>query len=227
VNAEKTRHPPETIRIDFHMHTRGSHDCLSDPEAVLRQALSAGVRRIAITDHNEISVALEMAALHPDAVIPGEEIKTAEGIDLIGLYLSELIPKGTPAVETCERVRAQGGIAYLPHPFARGKGGGGSHVARLVPFLDVIEVHNGRLRPAALNEQALRVAEESGLLRGAGSDAHTVGEVARSWVELPAHANEPAALLAALPHGRIHGRTSHPVVHLASTWAKVRRRLPF
>ena len=217
----------DTIRIDFHLHTRGSHDCLSDPEAVLREAFQAGVHRIAITDHNEIDVALEMAALHPDAVIPGEEVKTAEGIDVIGLYLSELIPKGTPAVETCERIRAQGGVAYLPHPYARGKGGGGSHVARLVPHLDVIEVHNGRLRPPALNKRALEVAQESGLLCGAGSDAHTVREVARSYVELGMHENEPTALLAALRHGRVHGRTSHPVVHLASTWAKLWGRLPF
>ena len=215
------------LRIDFHLHTAGSHDCLSDPEEVLRAALARGVRRIAITDHNEIDVALEMASLHPDAVIPGEEVKTEEGIDVIGLYLSERIPKGTPAEETCARIRAQGGLAYLPHPFARGKGGGGTHVARLVPHLDIIEVHNGRLRPPELNARAVAVADESGLLRAAGSDAHTLREVARSWVELPQHDNTPEALRQALEQGVIVGRTSHPSVHLASTWAKVRKRLPF
>ena len=215
------------MRVDFHLHTRGSHDCLSDPEQVLRQAFHAGVTRIAITDHNAIEVALEMAALHPDSIIPGEEVKTAEGIDVIGLYLVELIPKGTPAIETCRLIREQGGLAYLPHPFARGKGGGGAHVERLVPHLDIIEVHNGRLRPGSLNGKALEVAERSGLARAAGTDAHTIREVARSWVELPEHPNRADALLEALPQGRIHGETSHPVVHVASTWAKVRKRLPF
>ncbi len=220
--------PDGLIRIDFHVHTWGSHDCLSDPERVLEQARARGVDRIAITDHNEIDVALAMAARHPDAVIPGEEVKTAEGIDVIGLYLRERIPVGTPAEETCHRIHEQGGIVYLPHPFARGKGGGGGHVDRLVPFLDMIEVHNGRLRPPALNGLAERVAERDRLLRGAGSDAHTIREVARSWVELHWHANESAALLAALGEARhVHRETSHPVVHVASTWAKVRKRLPF
>lgn len=216
----------ERLRIDLHLHTRGSFDCLSDPEAVLARARARGVERIAITDHNAIDVALEMAARHPDRVIPGEEVKTAEGIDVIGLYLSELIPKGTPARETCERIRAQGGIAYLPHPFARGKGGGGQLVEPLVPWLDVIEVFNGRLRPPELNGRAEQVAERHRLLRGAGSDAHTLGEVAACWVDVPAHLNRPSELLDALTRAEPHGVTSHPVVHLASTWAKVRKALP-
>lgn len=217
----------ERLRIDLHLHTQGSFDCLNDPEAVLERARLRGVGRIAITDHNALDVALEMAARHPDRVIAGEEVKTAEGIDVIGLYLSEVIPKGTPAEETCQRIRAQGGISYLPHPFARGKGGGGIHVERLVPFLDVIEVHNGRLRPPELNARAERVAERHRLLRGAGSDAHTLGEVARCWVEVPLHLNRPADLLTALTQAEVHGSTASPAVHLASTWAKVRKRLPF
>ena len=214
------------MRIDFHMHTRGSHDCLTDPEAVLAAARQRGIDRIAITDHNEIDEALELARCYPDNVIPGEEVKTAEGVDVIGLYLTERIPKGTPALETAARIREQGGLVYLPHPFAKGKGGGGALVDTLVPHLHIIEVHNGRLRPPALNTRAVQIAETSGLLRSAGSDAHTLGEVGRSFVELPQHANEPGALLEALAQGTIHGVTSHPAVHLASTWAKVRKRLP-
>lgn len=215
------------IRIDFHMHTRGSHDCLTDPEAVLAAARSRGVERIAITDHNEIDVSLEMHRRYPEAVIPGEEVKTAEGVDVIGLYMDQRIPKGTPALETVARIKEQGGLVYLPHPFARGKGGGGVLVETLIPHLDIIEVHNGRLRPPSLNAKAAAVADREGLLRTAGSDAHTLGEVGRSYVELPTHANEADALLAALPSGVIHAVTSHPVVHVASTWAKVRKRLPF
>ena len=63
-------------------------------------------------------MARRMAEAHPDQIIPGEELKTAEGIDVIGLYLTEEIPKGTPARETIERVREQGGISYLPHPYS-------------------------------------------------------------------------------------------------------------
>lgn len=215
-----------TLRIDFHMHCWRSHDCLSDPDAVLAAARARGVQRIALTDHDRLDVSLEMAARFPDAVIPAEEVRTAEGIDVIGLYLSEVIPKRTPAREVCERVRAQGGLVYLPHPFAAGKGGGGKLAEELAPLVDIVEVFNGRLHDPAQNAKAEDLARRHGRLRGAGSDAHTVAEVARSWVELPLHPNRPDALMEALAVGRVHGTTSSRLVHLASTWAKVRRRLP-
>ncbi len=214
------------IRLDLHLHTHGSWDCLSDPRRVLDRARARGVERIAITDHNQLAVALDMARAFPDRIIAGEEVRTAEGIDVIGLYLQKEIPKGTPAAEVCARVRDQGGLVYLPHPYARGKGGGGRHAEALAASVDIVEVFNARLHPARLNEPAEALARKHGLPRGAGSDAHTVGEVAGAWVEVPAHPNEPAALLAALAGGRIEGRTAPWAVHLASTWAKVRKRLP-
>ncbi|MCK5651960.1 MAG: hypothetical protein KAJ42_11305, partial [Gemmatimonadetes bacterium] len=47
-----------------------------------------------------------------------------------------------------------------------------------------------------------------------------------SFVEVPDHPNDPAALLEALHAAIIHGSTAPWTVHLASTWAKVRKRLP-
>ncbi|TVP42271.1 MAG: PHP domain-containing protein [Gemmatimonadales bacterium] len=189
---------PRSLRIDLHLHTRGSWDSLSDPDAVLARARQRGVGRIAVTDHNRLDVALAMAERHPDEVIPGEEVKTAEGIDVIGLYLSEEIPKGTPMVETCRRIRAQGGIVYLPHPYAAGKGGSGRYAEELAPEVDVIEVFNARLRSRRANRRAAELADRTGRLRGAGSDAHTPGEVGNAWVEVQDHPNRPDALLAAL-----------------------------
>lgn len=214
------------MRVDLHLHTAGSHDCLSAPEAVLERARARGVDRIAVTDHDRLAVALEMARRHPGAVIPGEEVKTSEEVDIIGLYLREEIPGGTPALETCRRIREQGGLVYLPHPYARGKGGSGALVPRLLPHLDVVEVRNGRLRPRSLNDRAVALARSERLLAGAGSDAHTLWEVGGCWVEVPDHPNEAEALRAALSLGRIGGRTAPPWVFAASTWAKIRRRLP-
>ena len=214
------------IRIDMHLHTRASFDCLSDPHRVIEAAKARGVQRIAITDHNSLSLALEMAEVFPDAVIPGEEVKTSEGIDVIGLYLREEIPKGTSAKEVCRLVHEQGGIAYLPHPYASGKGGSGRYAEELAPLVDVVEVFNARLHPGRLNEPGEELAARWAKARGAGSDAHTVGEVAGGFVEVVDHPNEPAALLEALAGARIRGITTPWSVHLASTWAKVRKRLP-
>ncbi|MEX0836832.1 MAG: dephospho-CoA kinase [Gemmatimonadota bacterium] len=215
-----------TLRMDLHLHTEGSWDCLSDPEAVLRRARSLGYGRIAITDHNRVHVGLRMAELHPGEIVPGEEVKTAEGIDVIGLYLSEEIPKGTPAEKTIAWIRDQGGIPYLPHPYAGGKGGGGRMADVLAALCDVVEVFNARLHDPESNIRAEALAERHGTLRGAGSDAHTVGEIGNAFVELPAHPNHAGGLKAALAHARTGGAEASRLVHLASTWAKVRKKLP-
>jgi len=212
--------------LDLHNHTRGSWDCLSDPEALLEAARSKGIDRIGITDHNCIEVALEMHDRFPDQVIPGEEVKTKEGIDVIGLFIKTEIPKGTPAEETCRLIREDGGIVYLPHPFASGKGGGGRFAEALAPLVDIVEVFNARMHPGRLNDPAEELAVSHNRLKGAGSDAHTLREIGGAWVEVPFHDNRPEDLLGALAHGRIHGRTAPIWIHLASTWAKVHKMLP-
>ncbi len=213
------------LRLDLHTHTWGSWDCLSDPEALLARARAQGIHRIAITDHNRIEVALAMHEKYPDEIIPGEEVRTGEGIDLVGLFIRSEIPKGTAAREACRRIRAEGGIVYLPHPYAPGKGGGGHLAEELAPLVDVVEVFNARLHPGRLNHPAEALARAHGKLRGAGSDAHSLPEVGGGWVEVPAHENRPEALLRALSEGRIEGRTAPWWVHMASTWAKVRKPL--
>ena len=223
----RSRSEQRSMRVDLHLHTKGSWDCLSDPEAVLARALSLGYGRIAITDHDRLGVALRMAEEHPETVIPGEEVKTAEGIDVIGLYLTEEIPRGTPAHETIERIRGQGGIPYLPHPYAPGKGGGGRLADELAPLCDVVEGFNARLHSADLNLRAEALAARHQKLVGAGSDAHTVREIGNAFVELAPHPNRASALVRALGGPcRWGGTSASRLVHLASTWAKARKRLP-
>ncbi len=216
---------PRRLRLDLHLHTWASHDCLVDPERVLARAKERGVGRIAITDHNRLDTALDMAARYPDEVIPGEEVKTAEGIDVIGLYLSEVIPKGTPGLETCRRIHEQGGVVYLPHPYAAGKGGSGRWAEAWIDQVDVVEAFNGRIHRPRLNHAADALARANALPMGAGSDAHTLWEVARCQIDVPWHPNEPEALIAALAEGVIHGRSAPHAVHVASTWAKLWKRL--
>jgi dephospho-CoA kinase len=222
----RARAPRGDVRLDLHLHTWASWDCRSDPEEVLERALALGYERIAITDHNRVSAALRMAEAHPHRIIPGEEVKTGEGIDVIGLYLSDEIPKGTPARQTIELIHDQGGLAYLPHPYAGGKGGGGRLADELAALCDVVEVFNARLHAPTANLRAAALAERHGKPPGAGSDAHTIGEVGNAWVDVPAHPNRPDALLSALATARAGGREASRLVHLASTWAKVRGKLP-
>src|SRR5690606_15713943 len=167
--------------------------------------------------------ALEMHREYLDIVIVGEEVKTAEGVDIIGLFLEERIPKGTPARETCERIREQGGLVDVPHPFASGKGGGGRVLETIADLIDIIAGFNARLHDSALNDRAVEWGRARGIPLGAGSDAHTLAEVGRAWVEAPRADGGPAAFLEAVRRGTIHGRSSSRAVHLASTWAKLHK----
>ncbi len=207
-------------RIDLHVHTEASHDCLSRVEDVLRTARARGLDKVAITDHNEIWGALAARERDAERVIVGEEVKTAEGIDVTGLFLREKIPARTPAREAARAIREQGGLVYIPHPFARGKGIGEDLLEDLAPWIDAVEAFNARVHRPAWNRRAAEWAGARGLPAGAGSDAHTLDEMGRGTVEVPPFRGRED-FLAALRAGRVRGSTSGPHVHLFSTWAKL------
>jgi predicted metal-dependent phosphoesterase TrpH len=73
---------------------------------------------------------------------------------------------------------------------------------------------------------AEELADRHKTLRGAGSDAHTLGELGNAFVEVDHHPNTRDGLLRALAQARTGGTSASHLVHLASTWAKVRKRLP-
>jgi predicted metal-dependent phosphoesterase TrpH len=208
-----------SLRLDLHVHTRASHDCRSDYADVVATARARSLDRIAITDHNEIEGAFRARDLDPELVIIGEEVKTAEGVDVSGLFLSEKIPKGTSAVETVRAIREQGGLVYVPHPFASGKGLGEEVLADIEPWVDIVEVFNARVHRPEFNERARRWAEQRDLPGGAGSDAHTLREIGRGVVEVPSYKGL-SGFLEALRAGRVDGCYSSYFVHLASTWAR-------
>jgi predicted metal-dependent phosphoesterase TrpH len=207
----------------MHLHTGRSFDCLSDPARVVASARAAGLDRICVTDHNEIEAALLLKKQYPEFIIVGEEVKTAEGVDVIGLYITELIPKGTTARETCRRIHAQGGIVYVPHPFAAGKGGGGFILPIIEDMVDAVEGFNARIHDDALNQRAVQWARDRDLPLGAGSDAHTYTELGRGYVEVPPFEDNAQSFLTALRNGRINGRSSSRMVHIASTYAKLHK----
>jgi predicted metal-dependent phosphoesterase TrpH len=215
------------MRVDMHTHTRRSFDCLTTPEEYLQALQVRGIDRAFVTDHNAIDGALDLHRQAPEQVLVGEEVKTREGFDLIGLFLQELIPRGTPAREAAEQIRAQGGVVYLPHPFDHSRSGAGArHAEALVDLIDVVEVHNARCLRAATNAEALHWARAHGRLAGAGSDAHTAAEIGNGFVEMPAFTPGRDSFLAALAQGEVLGRSrASPLVRIASTWAKLHKRL--
>ncbi len=166
------------ILADLHMHTSWSFDCTVDPAELVDHAEAEGLGAIAVTDHNTFGGALETVDEARDRdliVIPGEEIKTDEQGEVIGLFLEREIPRGMPFADTIAAIREQNGLVYLPHPFDR------MHTIpdpatlhRHLADIDVLEVYNARLLFEAQNDEALRFARKYDLTMGAGSDAHVL-----------------------------------------------------
>lgn len=212
--------------MDLHVHTRASHDSLNDPDALLAAADAAGVDVLAVTDHDRLDAALRLAAAAPARVIPGCEVKTRDGHDLIGLFLAEPVPPRLPLREAAERIRAQGGVVYVPHPFDTRRSGAGPLLDGIADLVDAVEGFNARTYRPGLNAAGEAWARARGLPVGAGSDAHTLREIGRGVVETPPFAFAREPFLAALRAGRIAARTaSSPAVSLYSTYAKLHKRL--
>lgn len=186
--------------VDLHCHSRGSFDCLSAPEDIVKAAAARGLTHLAITDHDRIDVALEARDLAPAGltVLVGEEVKTREG-DLIAMFLERAIPPGMSAADTIAAIREQGGLVGLPHPFDNLRGSilRDESMAHVVATVDWVETHNARVVGKG-NEQALEFALERGLPGVAVSDAHSIMEVGVAYTAVEGDPSTPAGLLAGL-----------------------------
>ena len=159
------------------MHTDHSPDCATPVEVLLETARDRGLGAIAITDHNEVSGALEAAEIAKGMdglkVIVAEEVKTAEQGEVIGLFLKEKIRGGMTMAETIAAIRRQGGLVYVPHPFDRFHSVPDyEHLLDIVEDIDILEIFNPRIAVTAFNEEAVRFAEKYRIVPGAGSDSH-------------------------------------------------------
>jgi predicted metal-dependent phosphoesterase TrpH len=222
-------------RIDLHAHTGHSSDSLLPAACLLRAAAERGLSAIAVTDHNSLGGAIQAASLvrrHPESfgqimVIMGEEVKTTEG-EIMGLFLHEPIPRDLTPEETIRRMRDQGGLVVVPHPFDRIRHSRLTAAAldRVAHLVDAIEVLNARTTLAKDNHRAQVFAAARHLLSTAGSDAHVAGEVGTAYLEIdeiPGSTSE--ALLRQLETGRVCGRLSSPLVHVYSKIATWRKKL--
>ncbi|HKH23551.1 MAG TPA: glycosyltransferase [Solirubrobacterales bacterium] len=167
----------EHIHCDLHMHTDHSPDCATPAELLLETAKARGLGAIAITDHNEISGALEAREIADRIggikVIVAEEVKTAHQGEVIGLFLAERIERGMSMSETIAEIRRQGGLVYVPHPFDRLHSVPDyEHLLEIVDEIDILEVFNPRVAFSAFNEEAVRFARKYSIVPGAGSDSH-------------------------------------------------------
>ena len=130
------------IKVCFHNHSilsKFSVNIVSDYKRVLE---NGKLDKLAVTDHNEIDYALySQKKLGKEKIIVGEEITTTQG-EIIGLFLHKKIDRRQDPVRTCELIKEQNGLVFLPHPLSE-KGVGIKVMEKIKPFIDMVEIYNG------------------------------------------------------------------------------------
>ncbi|WP_276272151.1 PHP domain-containing protein [Haloarcula litorea] len=193
------------LSVELHAHSSLSHDGRDPVELLLEQASAVGLDALAVTDHDELDASLEAADLAPEyglIGIPGMEVSSAAG-HVIGLGIQEVVPAGLSFRETLDRIRDQGGIAVVPHPFQESRHGVLAEISKdTLSEADAIEVYNSRLLTGRSNRQAERFARRRRLPMTAGSDAHIAEMVGQAVTEVDADERSVDGILDAVADGR-------------------------
>ena len=215
------------MKADLHIHTKYSMDCQTPLDKIIGRCQELGINCIAIADHGTTEGALKMQQLAPPfKVIVAEEILTTQG-EIMGMFLKETVKSDpdsriTPQ-EAVRRIREQGGLVNIPHPFEtiRGSALKDKFIDEIAGDIDLMEVLNSRSPFPANSNKARAFAEKHGIPGSAGSDAHTVNEIGNAYIEIPDFNNKDE-FLKALAQGKIQGHRSGIFVHFFSVWARVK-----
>ena len=214
-----------TWKVELHSHTEYSKDCLIPLDAVIRTCQQRGIDRIAITDHNTAEGALELAKRAPDLVIVGEEIMTTQG-EILAYFVRETVPPGLSPDETIRRLRDQGAVISVSHPFDRLRKGAWEEpeLLKIVDQVDALEVFNSRCVFAEDNAKALAFAQAHDKVGTVGSDGHIAYEYGHASLTMQPFEG-PGDFFAALKTAMPVTSLSPQWVHLFSSYAKYLRKL--
>lgn len=193
------------MKLDTHVHTFHSGQCTiyplerilresyNTPQNVMRLAAARGMDLVAITDHDEVSGALEIADL-PNVIVGCEVTAQFPGhpicvhLNVLGISEAqhrEIQRLRNDVVQLLPYLREQQIFTSVNH-VASGVNGPitAAHLAAILPWVDALEVINGS-RLKTQNRTAACLAEACGALGIAGSDSHTHRGIGLTWTEVP------------------------------------------
>lgn len=187
---------PAARHIDLHLHSTAS-DGATPPAAVVRAAHAAGLRALALTDHDTIDGISEAQAEADTAgieLVAGVELSAYEGADevhILGLHLDRLdtLRESLAVFRAARRDRAEGIVRLLNEQGVRitfedvlaiaGDAAiGRPHVARAMvesgwamDLRDAFDRYLGAGRPAYLDKRRIGIAESIALVHRCGGIA--------------------------------------------------------
>lgn len=172
------------VRVDLHTHSIKSPDGSISLEQY-REVLKSKLDCVAITDHNRIDFALKVQSeLGADKIIVGEEINTNQG-EVIGLFLDEVVEPNQDIEVTIEKIKTQGGLVYIPHPFETVRSGVTKEtLEQIKDSVDIIEGANGRAFFQNFGPQAHAWARVHNVPSLASSDAHRAKALGKTYSQI-------------------------------------------
>ncbi|HLY25796.1 MAG TPA: PHP domain-containing protein [Aggregatilineales bacterium] len=214
----------ESWKVELHSHTQYSKDCLIPLPGVIRTCQKRGIDRIAITDHNTAEGALALAKMAPELVIVGEEIMTTDG-EILAYFVRETVPPGLTPSETIQRLRDQGAVISVAHPYDRLRKGAWHEdvLEQIVDSVDAIEVFNARCMFAEDNAKAEAFAKAHNKPATVGSDGHITYEYGHATLRMQPFEG-PGDFFLALKSAVPETRPSPWWVHGFSSYAKFLRK---
>lgn len=218
------------LRAELHSHSSLSHDGRDPIELILGQAEAIGLDALAITDHDAVEAsreAADKASQYGLIGVPGIEVSSQAG-HILGIGVTELIPKGRSFEDTIELIHDAGGIAILPHPFQKSRHGVGPNVPpNVLAMADAIEVYNSRLLTGRGNRQARQFAETHNLPMTAGSDAHISEMVGQAVTAIDTNVRTVNGIVDAIRDGKtsIQGNRTPWRISLQQAAGGAKRRI--
>lgn len=191
-----------SFKVDLHTHSSASPDGGIRPEQYHAALMQGTLDVIAITDHNQTDLALELWRELGDKIIVGEEIMTTAG-EIVGLFLKHRISPGLSPIETIKQIKDQNGLVYIPHPFETARQG--LHPAvleELADYIDIVEICNGRAFLQNRGTQAVVWTKLNHKVGAASSDAHGMRGLGKTYTrlsEIPSRKNLMSLLSTAVP----------------------------
>lgn len=212
------------LKADLHIHTEYSMDCKMPLQQVIDTCHEKGINCVAIADHGTVEGAVKMQEMAPFKVIVAEEILTPHG-EIMGMFLSETIPSHISVEEAISRIRAQGGLVNVPHPFDtfRGSALDSRVLYEVAEQLDLVEIFNARALVRFDSNKARDFALKYGKPGSAGSDAHTPQEIGNAYIEM-LEFNNQEEFLQSLRAGKLYDKTTNPLKYLRNIMVRIRNK---
>ena len=187
------------------MHTSASSDAHTRPDELVPRCKERGLDGLAITDHNVLARGVPSELL----IIPGIEVSSRDG-HIIGLGVSDTVPRGLSADETILQIKRLGGVSIVAHPYDLLRSALNPEILTTIP--DAIEVINSAsMLHSIIWKRAKAFAEKRKLPQTAGSDSHIPETIGKAYTIVDIESRDVASVLDAIRNGQVspEGRPYH------------------